>query len=68
MISDVTDIFANSEDSEELKHTWLEWYKASGAPSRRDYMEYVQMSNEAAKLNGKYIRRLTTIGHDGKVL
>ncbi|KAM3960983.1 angiotensin-converting enzyme isoform 1-T1 [Aphomia sociella] len=49
---DVTNIFANSEDPEELKYTWLEWHKAAGAPSRGNFTEYVQMDNEAAKLNG----------------
>ncbi|XP_059056714.1 angiotensin-converting enzyme-like [Achroia grisella] len=49
---DVTDIFANSEDPEELKYTWLEWHKAAGAPSRGNFTEYIQMDNEAAKLNG----------------
>ncbi|XP_052750785.1 angiotensin-converting enzyme-like isoform X2 [Galleria mellonella] len=49
---DVTDIFANSEDPEELKYTWLEWHKAAGAPSRGNFTEYIQLDNEAAKLNG----------------
>ncbi|KAJ0179019.1 hypothetical protein K1T71_005794 [Dendrolimus kikuchii] len=49
---DVTDIFANSKDPEELKYTWLEWHKAAGAASNGNFTEYVQMNNEAAKLNG----------------
>ncbi|CAG9795380.1 unnamed protein product [Diatraea saccharalis] len=49
---EVTDIFANSEDPEELKYTWIEWHKAAGAPSRGNFTEYVEMDNEAAKLNG----------------
>ncbi|XP_041970579.1 angiotensin-converting enzyme-like [Aricia agestis] len=49
---EVTNIFASSNDAEELKYTWLEWHKAAGAPSRQDFTEYVQMDNEAAKLNG----------------
>ncbi|XP_068631480.1 angiotensin-converting enzyme-like [Battus philenor] len=49
---DVTNIFANSEDPEELKYTWVEWHKAAGAPSRGNFTEYVAMNNEAAKLNG----------------
>ncbi|KAL0832496.1 hypothetical protein ABMA28_000715 [Loxostege sticticalis] len=49
---DVTDIFAKSEDPEELKHAWLEWHKAAGAASKGNFTEYVLMENEAAKLNG----------------
>ncbi|XP_049869718.1 angiotensin-converting enzyme-like [Pectinophora gossypiella] len=49
---DVTNIFANSDDPEELKYAWVEWHKAAGAPSKHDFSEYVQMYNEAAKLNG----------------
>ncbi|KAL4710785.1 hypothetical protein ACJJTC_009334 [Scirpophaga incertulas] len=49
---EVTEVFAKSDDPEELKYTWVEWHKAAGAPSRHDFTEYVQMSNEAAKLNG----------------
>nr|QTY40901.1 venom polypeptide precursor [Doratifera vulnerans] len=49
---EVTDIFANSQDAEELKHAWVEWHRAAGAPSKGNFTEYVQMNNEAAKLNG----------------
>ncbi|XP_072939894.1 angiotensin-converting enzyme-like isoform X2 [Epargyreus clarus] len=49
---EVTDIFTTSEDPEELKYTWLEWHKAAGAASKGNFTEYVQMDNEAAKLNG----------------
>lgn len=53
-ISEVTSIFATSNNAEELKHTWLEWHKAAGAVSRGNFTEYVAMYNEAAKLNGIY--------------
>ncbi|XP_026489175.2 angiotensin-converting enzyme-like isoform X1 [Vanessa tameamea] len=49
---EITNIFAQSEDPEELKHTWLEWHKAAGAASKNNFTEYVNMYNEAAKLNG----------------
>ncbi|CAH4035597.1 unnamed protein product [Pieris brassicae] len=48
----VTDVFSSSENAEELKHTWLEWHKAAGATSKSNFTEYVNMYNEAAKLNG----------------
>ncbi|KAF9415825.1 hypothetical protein HW555_006652 [Spodoptera exigua] len=37
---EVTDIFANSNDPEELKYTWLEWHKAAGAASKGNFTEY----------------------------
>ncbi|XP_075971274.1 angiotensin-converting enzyme-like isoform X2 [Anticarsia gemmatalis] len=49
---EITNIFATSSNPEELKYTWLAWHAAAGAPSRRNFTEYVVMINEAAKLNG----------------
>ncbi|XP_037962617.2 angiotensin-converting enzyme isoform X2 [Plutella xylostella] len=49
---EVTNIFAKSQDPEELKYTWLEWHKAAGAPSKHYFTEYVTLNNEAAKMNG----------------
>ncbi|XP_075971289.1 angiotensin-converting enzyme-like isoform X2 [Anticarsia gemmatalis] len=49
---EVTEIFRTSNDAEELKYTWLEWHKAAGAVSKGNFTEYVNMDNEAAKLNG----------------
>ncbi|XP_028177847.1 angiotensin-converting enzyme-like isoform X1 [Ostrinia furnacalis] len=48
---DITEIFAKSLDPEELKHTWVEWHKAAGAKARANFTQYVQLYNEAAKLN-----------------
>ncbi|CAG9795383.1 unnamed protein product [Diatraea saccharalis] len=48
---DITEIFAKSLDPEELKHTWVEWHKAAGAKARSNFTQYVQLYNEAAKLN-----------------
>lgn len=53
-VAGVTDIFSTSEDAEELKHAWLEWHKAAGAASKGNFTEYVNMYNEAAKLNGNF--------------
>lgn len=53
LIPEVTEIFVNSNDPEELKYTWLEWHRAAGAASKGNFTEYVTMDNEAAKLNGK---------------
>lgn len=48
---EITEILRNSRDPEELKHVWLEWRNASGKKCRKLFEEYVQLSNEAAKLN-----------------
>lgn len=55
-VLEITEIFAKSSDAEELKYTWLEWHKAAGAASKADFIEYVNMNNEAAKLNGKLFK------------
>lgn len=52
-ISDITDIFAKSQNPEELKHYWVEWHKVAGAKVRDNFTTYVRIDNEAAKLNGK---------------
>ncbi|XP_059056708.1 angiotensin-converting enzyme-like isoform X1 [Achroia grisella] len=48
---EITEIFAKSQDPEELKHTWIEWHKVAGAKARDNFTQYVQLYNEAAKLN-----------------
>ncbi|KAJ0179018.1 hypothetical protein K1T71_005793 [Dendrolimus kikuchii] len=48
---DITDIFAKSRDPEELKYTWAEWHKEAGAKSRDNFTTYLDVYNEAAKLN-----------------
>ncbi|KAG7307995.1 hypothetical protein JYU34_006623 [Plutella xylostella] len=48
---DITEIFSKSQDPEELKHAWVQWHRAAGAPARDNFTEYVQLDNEAAQLN-----------------
>ncbi|XP_053603621.1 angiotensin-converting enzyme-like isoform X1 [Plodia interpunctella] len=48
---DITEIFAKSQDPEELKYTWVEWHKQAGAKARHNFTQYVNLYNEAAKLN-----------------
>lgn len=54
-ITEITELFAKSQDPEELKHLWVEWHKEAGAKARHNFTEYVRLYNEAAKLNGKEI-------------
>lgn len=48
---ELTHILATSRDPEELKHVWLEWRNYIGPKCRGLYKEYVDLSNEAARLN-----------------
>lgn len=44
-----------SKDYDELKHVWSQWRDVTGKKVRSEFLEYVKLSNEAAKLNGKHI-------------
>lgn len=48
---EITEIMATSDNYDELKYTWEQWHNRSGALMRNDYKKYVEISNEAAKLN-----------------
>lgn len=48
---EITEIMATSTSYDELKYTWEQWHDKSGALMRNDYKKYVEISNEAAKLN-----------------
>lgn len=52
---------ANSQDPEELKHVWVEWRKVSGKPCRNLFAQYVDLSNEAARLNSKSTKRALSL-------
>ena len=49
---DLTEIIGSSRDPEELKYVWLSWRDQTGKTMRDDYKEFVQLINEAAKING----------------
>ncbi|XP_053121534.1 angiotensin-converting enzyme isoform X2 [Hemicordylus capensis] len=49
---ELTDIMAQSRDYNELLSAWKDWRDVSGKPIRSQYKRYVQLSNEAARLNG----------------
>jgi peptidyl-dipeptidase A len=48
---ELTQTLANSRNPEELKHVWVEWRNAVGPHCRLLFEEYVDLSNEAARLN-----------------
>ncbi|XP_026469992.1 angiotensin-converting enzyme-like [Ctenocephalides felis] len=49
--SDVNEIFAKSRNAKELQYVWEQWRNVAGAPIRKLYSEYVELKNEAARLN-----------------
>lgn len=49
---EITEIMSTSKNFDELKYTWEQWHNKSGALMRKDYKKYVDISNEAARLNG----------------
>uniref|UniRef100_A0A1E1WWB8 Angiotensin-converting enzyme n=1 Tax=Tityus obscurus TaxID=1221240 RepID=A0A1E1WWB8_TITOB len=49
---DLSSIMANSNDYYELLHVWKEWRNKVGRKIRPLYWEFVDLKNEAARLNG----------------
>uniref|UniRef100_A0A182SCY7 Angiotensin-converting enzyme n=1 Tax=Anopheles maculatus TaxID=74869 RepID=A0A182SCY7_9DIPT len=50
---ELTEIFANHRDAEELKYYWVQWYNATGAPVRESFQKYVELNRQAALRNSK---------------
>lgn len=49
---DLTNILANSTNYDELVHVWKSWREKVGRPMKPLYREFVDLNNEAARLNG----------------
>uniref|UniRef100_A0A1W7RA02 Angiotensin-converting enzyme n=1 Tax=Hadrurus spadix TaxID=141984 RepID=A0A1W7RA02_9SCOR len=49
---DLIDIMANSTNYKELLQVWKQWRDTVGPPIKKKYLRYVELSNEAARLNG----------------
>ncbi|XP_015913714.1 angiotensin-converting enzyme [Parasteatoda tepidariorum] len=49
---DLQRILTKSRDYDELTHVWKAWRDAAGKPIREKYLRFVNLSNEAALLNG----------------
>ncbi|XP_047493247.1 LOW QUALITY PROTEIN: angiotensin-converting enzyme-like [Penaeus chinensis] len=45
-------LMATSRDPDELRYAWRAWRDAAGRPLRGKYARFVELSNEAARLNG----------------
>ncbi|XP_034947061.1 angiotensin-converting enzyme-like [Chelonus insularis] len=50
--TDIAQIMAKSRDYDKLLYYWRAWHEAIGPPLKNKYMRYVQLANQAAKLNG----------------
>lgn len=49
---EIKNILMNSRNYSELLHVWNEWRKVAGKPMKKNYLRYVELLNEAARLNG----------------
>jgi len=46
---ELTDILASSRDAKELEYYWNEWRKATGVRMRKDFIDNIGLTNEAAR-------------------
>ena len=46
-------VLARSRDPGELLRAWAAWHDAVGPSLRAKFVRYVQLANEAARLNGR---------------
>nr|XP_045608351.1 angiotensin-converting enzyme-like [Procambarus clarkii] len=49
---DIEAIMASSEDWDELRYTWEQWRENTGKLMRDDFVSFVELSNQAAVLDG----------------
>ncbi|XP_054707050.1 angiotensin-converting enzyme-like [Uloborus diversus] len=49
---ELTEMLMNSRDYDLLKHIWAGWRDATGKEMKDKFLRYVELSNEAAVLNG----------------
>jgi peptidyl-dipeptidase A len=49
---EMTEVLAKSSEYDELLYVWQGWRNVSGRQMLSDYKKYVELVNEAAKLNG----------------
>lgn len=49
---DIKRLMAHSRNSEELTHIWKEYHDKIGPSMKNKFMRYVQLANQAARMNG----------------
>lgn len=52
---DLIQIMAKSRNWEELSFVWTEWRRNTGQNIKESYEQLVHLTNEAARLNSKYV-------------
>ena len=50
---DITKVLKESRDYDELQHVWTAWRQQSGGKMMPLYKEFVELANEAARLNSE---------------
>ena len=50
---DVKQIMAHSRDSFELANIWRKFHDQVGLPLKNKFMRYVELANQAARINGE---------------
>ncbi|XP_046453162.1 angiotensin-converting enzyme-like [Daphnia pulex] len=48
---EITEKMSKSRNFDELKHVWQQWHEQSGGKMRHHYEKFVELSNEAARMN-----------------
>lgn len=54
-LDDVQVIMANSKNSPQLLHIWREWHDKVGPVLKNRFMRYVELANQAARINGEIL-------------
>ncbi|XP_055323783.1 angiotensin-converting enzyme-like isoform X1 [Sitodiplosis mosellana] len=49
---EITKVMATSTDAAELQYTWEKWHNETGLKMKSVFKSYIELNNEAAKLNG----------------
>ena len=52
-MKEITEKMSKSRNFDELKHIWTQWHQQSGGKMRSQYQRFVELSNEAARMNSK---------------
>lgn len=50
--AEISDIMAKSQNYDELVYTWFMWHNSTGPKMKPLFKKYIELSNEAARLNG----------------
>lgn len=51
-LEDISKIMEESRNPLELAHIWKEWHDKTGPPMKNKFMRYVEIANQASKING----------------